>query len=74
MANTLKNCFLPVCPLCKESLVPEDPFNSVRAINPATFRLAWMHSFCAEVAEEIVMEKSTQAEKYLAQVQEKNLS
>lgn len=40
------------CVLCKEAADPENPFKdgAIHAINPNTFREAWMHAWCFEIA------------------------
>jgi hypothetical protein len=51
------------CAICHDRLDPESPFN-VYGINPLTLRLAWMHGWCAQAADEQAREISATDDRF----------
>lgn len=59
------------CAVCGESLDPEHP-DSIHQRNPLTFRVAWMHYFCAEMAFEQIDGQTASSPMYKDRLDEYN--
>ncbi len=52
------------CALCKLALDQESPY-VVYALNPSSFRMAWMHDYCYQVAYEDLQDEDARDPQFL---------